>query len=215
LPSFNGIWAETDAAADDLERLDAEFEEMGLPFGVTVRQGRTPTVEERARSLRLTAEIRTPGMVTTPEELQVPDTELDVLRINTADGLAQALAVAAAGFVIPAELLAALYLLDVAELDGIEYYLARLQERDVCTAIGYTVDASVGIFNVATPPEFRRRGYGSIVTAHAVRAGFDAGAEFAYLQSSALGESVYKRLGFREVDVYSVLMREPEVSASS
>jgi ribosomal protein S18 acetylase RimI-like enzyme len=214
LPSFNGIWAETDAAVDDLERVRAEVEGMGLPFGITVRENRTPAVKERARSLGLTSEIRTPGMVVTPEELEVPDTELDILRIKTADGLAQALAVAATGFEIPGELLAALYLFEVAELEGIEYYLARLHEQDVW-AIGYTVDDAVGIFNVATPPEFRRRGYGSIVTAHAVRAGFDAGADFAYLQSSSLGESVYRRLGFRQVDVYTILMGESEVSATS
>jgi ribosomal protein S18 acetylase RimI-like enzyme len=214
LPSFNGIWVETDAAVDDLERVRAEVEGMGLPFGITVRENRTPAVKERARSLGLTSEIRTPGMVVTPEELEVPDTELDILRIKTADGLAQALAVAATGFEIPGELLAALYLFEVAELEGIEYYLARLHEQDVW-AIGYTVDDAVGIFNVATPPEFRRRGYGSIVTAHAVRAGFDAGADFAYLQSSSLGESVYRRLGFRQVDVYTILMGESEVSATS
>jgi N-acetylglutamate synthase len=215
LPSFNGIWAETDAAADDLERVRTEVEALGLPFGVTVRENRTPVVEERARKLGLTSEIRTPGMVVTPEELEVPDTELDILRIRTADGLAQALAVAATGFEIPGELLAALYLFEVAELEGIEYYLARLHEQDVCTAIGYTVDDAVGIFNVATPPEFRRRGYGSIITAHAARAGFDAGADFAYLQSSSMGESVYRRLGFRQVDVYTILMGEPEVSGTS
>ena len=100
-------------------------------------------------------------------------------------------------------------------LEGIEYYLARLEEKDVCTAIGYTVDDTVGIFNVATPPEFRRRGYGSIITAYAVQAGFDAGADFAYLQSSAMGESVYRRLGFRHVSTYTVLVRRPEVSATS
>jgi len=215
LPSFNGIWEETDAAAEALESVRADVKGMGLPFGVTVRQNRTPAVEERARSLGLTTELQTPGMVVTPEELQLPDTELEILRIKTADGLAQALAVAATGFEIPAELLAALYLFEVAELEGIEYYLARLHERDVCTAIGYTVDDAVGIFNVATPPEFRRRGYGSIVTAHAIRAGFEAGADFAYLQSSSLGESVYRRLGFRQVDVYTIFMGGPEVSATS
>jgi N-acetylglutamate synthase len=215
LPSFNGIWAETDEAAAELEAAVAELEDAGLPVGVTVREGRTPDVEQHARSMGFTVEAASPGMVTTPAELLVPDTELDILRIRTADGLAQALAVAAAGFDIPAELLAAFYLLEVAELEGLEYYLARLDGVDVCTAIGYTLGDTVGIFNVATPPQFRRRGYGSIVTAHAVRAGFDAGAALAYLQSSSMGESVYRRLGFRQVELYTILSREPEVSGTS
>ena len=215
LPSFNGIWAETDDAANDLESAVAEAEELGPPIGVMVRDGRTPAVAQRARELGFSIEEPTPGMVMRPGELQVPDSELDILQIKTADGLAQALAVAATGFEIPGELLSALYLLEVAELEGIEYYLARLEDKDVCTAIGYTVDDTVGIFNVATPPEFRRRGYGSIITAHAAQAGFDAGADFAYLQSSAMGESVYRRLGFRHVSTYTVLIRAPEVSATS
>jgi ribosomal protein S18 acetylase RimI-like enzyme len=215
LPSFNGIWAESDAAVDELEAAVAEAEDLGLPIGVVLRDERTPGVAQRARELGFSLAESTPAMVTTPGELQIPDSELDILQIRTADGLAQALAVAATGFEIPGELLAALYLLEVAALEGIEYYLARLDEQDVCTAIGYTVDKMVGIFNVATPPEFRRRGYGSIITAHAVQAGFDAGADFAYLQSSALGESVYRRLGFRQVGNYTILVRRPEVSATS
>ena len=215
LPSFNGIWAETDAATNELEAAVAEAEELGSPIGVMVRDGRTPALAQGARQLGFSIEETTPGMVTRPGELQLPDSELDILQIKTADGLAQALAVAATGFEIPGELLSALYLLEVAALEGIEYYLARLEEKDVCTAIGYTVDDAVGIFNVATPPAFRRRGYGSIITAHAVQAGFDAGADFAYLQSSAMAESVYHRLGFRHVSTYTVLVRRPEVSATS
>ena len=126
LPSFNGIWAETDDAANELESAVAEAEELGPPIGVMVRDGRTPAVAQRARELGFSIEEPTPGMVMRPGELQVPDSELDILQIKTADGLAQALAVAATGFEIPGELLSALYLLEVAELEGIEYYLALL-----------------------------------------------------------------------------------------
>jgi predicted GNAT family acetyltransferase len=141
-------------------------------------------------------------MATTPDELAVPSSELQVLRVETADGLAQALAVAASGFEVPAELLASIYMVEVAELEGIAYYLARLGERDVSTAVGYSMDGTVGIFNVATPPEYRGRGYGGTITAYAARDGFNHGAELAWLQSSSMGESVYLGLGFREVETY-------------
>jgi predicted GNAT family acetyltransferase len=72
----------------------------------------------------------------------------------------------------------------------------------VSTAVGYSIDGTVGIFNVATPPEFRRRGYGAAITAHAARDGLNHGADLAWLQSSSMGESVYLRLGFREVETY-------------
>jgi predicted GNAT family acetyltransferase len=100
-----------------------------------------------------------------------------------------------------------MYLVEVAALEGLEYYLGRVEGRDVATAIGYRLEGTVGIFNVATPREHRGRGYGAAVTAEAARDGFSAGAELAWLQSSAIGESVYRRLGFREVETYVLLTR--------
>jgi ribosomal protein S18 acetylase RimI-like enzyme len=155
-------------------------------------------------------------MAATSAELgEVPASELQIVRVETADGLAQALAVAAGGFDVPAELLASLYMVEVSELEGIHYYLARLEDRDVSTAVGYTIDGTVGIFNVATPAEYRGRGYGATITAHVAREGFAAGADLAWLQSSAMGESVYQRLGFREVETYILLTRPVQVSPTS
>jgi predicted GNAT family acetyltransferase len=63
---------------------------------------------------------------------------------------------------------------------------------------------------VATPPEHRGKGYGAAVTARAVLEGFGQGADLAGLQASALGEPVYRRMGFREVLRYLVLSRPRE-----
>jgi ribosomal protein S18 acetylase RimI-like enzyme len=208
LPAFNGAWAEADSAAGELGRALAEVEELGLRFGATVRAGRTPAVEATVPQLGLTVAARLPGMAATPEDLPAaPASELEIIRVETADGLAQALSVAATGFEVPAELLASVYMVEVSELDGIEYYLARLGGRDVSTAVGYRIDGTVGIFNVATPPEYRGRGYGATITAYAARDGFAAGADLAWLQSSVMGESVYRRLGFREVEMYVLFTR--------
>ena len=76
--------------------------------------------------------------------------------------------------------------------------------RDVSTAVGFIIDGTTGIFSVATPEEHRGRGYGAAITAQAVRDGFHAGADLAGLQSSPMGESVYRRLGFREVERYTL-----------
>jgi GNAT superfamily N-acetyltransferase len=215
LPSFNGIWAEDDSAADVLEAGLAELEDTNIPLGVLSKRN-TPAMAERARELGLIAEVRMPGMIATPVDLNEASTpELEVLRLETADGFAQALAIAAAGFEAPAELLAPIYMLDVTELDGIAVYLARVEGKDVSTAVHFVIDDAVGIFNVATPHEHRGHGYGAAITAHAAQEGFAAGAEFAYLQSSSLGESVYRRLGFREVETYLLLTRPTELSGTS
>jgi predicted GNAT family acetyltransferase len=141
-------------------------------------------------------------MVANAGDLDDPASELEIVRVDTADGFAQALALAAEGFGLPADFLAPLYMFEVTGLDGFEVYLGRVEGRDVTTAASYVVDGDVGIFNVATPSMHRGRGYGAAITWHAVREGLAAGADLAYLQASAIGESVYRRLGFREVVTY-------------
>jgi GNAT superfamily N-acetyltransferase len=201
---LNGVWADTDAAAGELEARRAQARELGTPFIVMTRTGKTPAVETTARELGLTREVRFPGMALTAADLNEPATELQVIRVETADGLAQALAVGASGFGVSADLVASIYSLEVAELEGLETYLGRVDGRDVCTAVGFTIGETTGIFSVATPEEHRGRGYGAAITAQAVRDGFDSGANLAGLQSSPLGESVYRRLGFREVETYTL-----------
>jgi ribosomal protein S18 acetylase RimI-like enzyme len=208
IPQFNSVWPRDDTAAPALSAVLAEIEELGLPCSVQVRRGRTPACEEEAHSLGLTAEEPIPGMAVRPDELGRPEIPgLEILRVATADGMAQALAVAAAGFGAPADLLAPIYDLEVAALDGFAAYLGRVDGRDVSTAIGYTVGDTIGVFNVATPPEHRGQGYGAALTAGAAREGIAAGAAVAWLQSSAMGLSVYRRLGFREVETYVLLSR--------
>ena len=210
VPQFNAVWPLADEAAPKLADALEEIRDLALPYSVQVRRGRTPAFEGEAERLGLTAEEPMPGMVATPDVLGTPDTpELEILRVETADGLAQALAIAAAGFGAPPDMLAPLYLLEVAAVEGLSYYLGRVDGRDVSTSVGYTVGDTVGVFNVATPPEHRGRGYGAALTVEAAREGFAAGAGLAWLQASSMGLSVYRRLGFREAEEY-VLLTRPE-----
>jgi GNAT superfamily N-acetyltransferase len=216
IPSFNGVWADKDSAAGALHDALAEVETQGIAPSVLARSGETPAVDEAARKLGLTAMERIPGMVANGGDLDGPAaSELEVVRVETADGFARALALAAEGFGLPADFLAPLYMLEVTGLDGFEVYLGRVKGREVTTAASYVVDGDVGIFNVATPSEYRGRGYGAAITGHAVREGFAAGADLAYLQSSPIGASVYRRLGFREVVTYLLHTRPAEVSLTS
>src|SRR5207249_1470038 len=166
--------------------------------------------ETEAERLGLMVREEEPGMIVTDGEFRdVPEPEVEIVRVETGDGLAQALAVVAEGFGVPPEFFAPLYDLDFLQFDGLEYYLGRVDGMDVTTGVGFTVGDAVGIFSIATPPQHRGRGYGAAVTAQAVRDGFGAGAEFAWLHSSPSGYPVYRRLGFRAVETY-VLYAKPE-----
>lgn len=101
-----------------------------------------------------------------------------------------------------------LYAPEVMAAPGLMVYVARTGGELVSTATAWTRDGGVGIFNVATPPAHRGHGYGRAITEYAVRDGFAAGADLAWLEASQLGESVYRAMGFRQVETYLILGRE-------
>ena len=185
-----------------------EVEERGFRCGLQVRAGRHPDLEQEAAELGLTARFPLPGMAVSPEELtdeRAP--ELEIVRVDDEEGLADAARAAAAGNGVPLDLIRALYAPGLLQLDGFAVYLGRADSVTVTTAMRYLTNNDVGIFNVATPPAHRRRGYGSAITAHAARAGFENGADLAWLQTSEIGESVYRGLGFRHVAMHFLLAR--------
>jgi ribosomal protein S18 acetylase RimI-like enzyme len=212
IPSFNSVWPEDDAAAGALEGALSEIAAAALPYSLHARRGKTPAWEEEAERLGLMVRDEEPAMLVTADDLREVDVpEVEIVQVKTADGLAQALAVAAEGFGVPPDLFAPLYDLELLELDGLPYYLGRVGDTDVTTGTAFTVGNAVGVLSVATPLQHRGRGYGAAVTSQAVREGFRAGAEFAWLHSSPSGYPVYHRLGFRTVERY-VLYAAPEAA---
>lgn len=72
--------------------------------------------------------------------------------------------------------------------------------RPVATAATVVSDGVIGLYNVATMPEDRGRGYAEAITRRAVaEASRQSGLGRVILQSTAQGQRLYKRLGFREV----------------
>jgi len=72
--------------------------------------------------------------------------------------------------------------------------------RPVATAATVVSDGVIGLYNVATIPDQRGKGYAEAITRHAiVSASRESGLQRVILQSTAQGERLYKRLGFREV----------------
>ncbi len=108
--------------------------------------------------------------------------------------------IASAGFDAPAALFEELVSEPLFALPGFRAYVGSSHDEPVTTALAMTEKDHVGVYNVATLPAHRGRGYGAAVTAQAVLDGFASGASFAVLQSSDAGFAVYQRLGFRTVE---------------
>ena len=88
--------------------------------------------------------------------------------------------VAAAGFEAPVELFLQLITSSNLALPGVHCYLGEVDGEAATTGLGVVIDACVGVFNIATPPEHRRRGYGAALTDRIVDDAFRGGATWAW-----------------------------------
>ena len=84
-------------------------------------------------------------------------------------------------------------------------YVAYVDGTPVSTAATIGCGNTIGVYNVATLPEFRRLGYGEAVMRHALaEAERERPARPVVLQSTEAGLRIYERMGFRTVGRFSV-----------
>ncbi|MEA2407493.1 MAG: N-acetylglutamate synthase [Thermoleophilaceae bacterium] len=204
LPGLNGVWsARRDPDPAELERLLSELSARGLPHMLQLRPESEPDALAVPERLGLVPADDVPMMrLDDPALLDRAASgapELDVRRIRADEGALHTRTVAA-GFGEDADHFARLLPEPLLALDGVRTYVGEVDGAIVTTALGTSYRDYVGIFNVATPPDHRRRGYGAAITARVVLDGLTAGSSWAWLQSSEAGYRVYEALGFKTVE---------------
>jgi N-acetylglutamate synthase len=199
VPTLNGVWAYRQdagrgAVAGLLERVAAG----GMPHCLQFARRSTGELSGLAEERGMRRDADVPLMVLTSEvefpQLDQGDLVIDELEPREAAVHAE---LAAAGFNAPVDAFLGLMTPAVMERPGVRAYVGKVDGEPVATAVGISLEKHVGIFNVATLPPHRRRGYGAAITARAVRDGLDHGARWSWLQSSPAGYSVYENLGFK------------------
>jgi ribosomal protein S18 acetylase RimI-like enzyme len=163
--------------------------------------------------VRVSDQVWMPGMAfhPIPAGTDTPaHAEIDIREVADAEGTAAHIHAAAAGFGIPAEWLQPLITVDFLGHPDVRLYVGYHEEDSVVAGLGVRVDTTIGVYNIATVPDARRRGYGTAMTQRIIDDGARDGCDVAVLQASEAGKPVYERMGFRTVVEYDAYSDPPD-----
>ena len=82
------------------------------------------------------------------------------------------------------------------------FYLARAADRPMSTVTTSGSGGTVGIWSMATPPDFQRRGAGKAALLGAMAHSRSKGAHTFYLIATPAGKPLYDSVGFRTVETF-------------
>jgi ribosomal protein S18 acetylase RimI-like enzyme len=215
IAAFNGATNAKFSAADADERIEAilgSFRERSISMTWFVGPTSTPfDLVARLIGHGLAPSVPEPGMACSLEGWSPPPPAADVAIELVIDDAAfhEATRVMFAGFEMPEAVMPMFeerYRGFCVGPDAMQrVFLGRIDGQPVATSLGFVLDGVLGIYNVATIPEARRRGAGAAVTAAAMTDGRSLGAHTAILEASTMGRSMYEQLGFHEVCEVMVL----------
>jgi len=198
-----------------LERAQAFFAPRERGFAVWARDG---VAEDRdlidaVKAAGLKEVYAMPEMVLDrrPREHPLP-AGVELRRVVSASDAADYWQVATGAYAsigFPPEIFAFYENHDGLAADNAATFIADLDGRPAGIAMTIVSHGVAGIYWVGTSDDARGRGLGWTVTATAVNAGFDMGAEIASLQASPMGESLYLRMGFETIFSYRLLLSTP------
>ena len=129
---------------------------------------------------------------------------IEIETVTDEQRLVLAHSVAEAGFEVPEGVFAPFYEPSLLTASEIVCYLGFVAGEPAWIALGYRAPDTVGIFNVATPPRYRRRGLGRRSPRGWPWTALIVAPPSSGLQASTDGEPVYRRMGFREVVTYTL-----------
>lgn len=218
---FNQVLIDGEAVSSDaIAAAVAGHRRRGTTFVVNLRRGvddRYLPIVAGLGLVRLSADPWMPAMALHP----LPSTDapaeltsgLEIRRVTDAAGVRDHIVAGAAGFEMPQAWFDAVVTEALLDDPRIALYVGYVDGSPVATGLGLRTDATIGVYNIATVPAARRRGYGATMTMRVIADGRADGGEVAILQASPMGYPIYERLGFRlvvEYDGYG----DPEPSPS-
>lgn len=213
IPDFNPIhcWRHTPELATDLARVVEEADAAGLAVKIVVPVGsiQETTVAEVARQHGFVPDEETaPGMVLGPATAPPLPDGLSCSTPLGAEGAAAVAEVMADAFDMPMEFSRMLSTEQILQAPGTEWVLLSKDDIHVATAMLAVAGDVAAVFNVGVPKAFRRQGFGAAATWEVIRRGAELGLAVTALESSELGEPVYRNMGFELVSRNRSFRRE-------
>ncbi len=149
--------------------------------------------------LRLAAEM--PGMIA--GRLAAPARrlpELEIRHVDSAQILRDFRAVGSTSFHVPPAWFAEVFDEGFGARAPFACIVGYREGVPVATAASVPSSGAIGLYNIATAPEYRERGYAEAITRHAVESALrENGAAQLVLQSTSQALTLYERMGFRAV----------------
>ena len=207
-----------ESAESALDECTEYYDSRNLPFSWMVSTGSRPTdlrhrlgqrgMKENAAMLGMTIELT---KWTSPTDSANSVAAVRIERVESSEQLEHWIAASAKGSGMPEDLLRLFSPLICQgtgqKSDSLQAYTAYLNNQPVGTSMLNCDGSCAGIYCVAVVSEARRKGVGRAVTAHALAIAKAEGYTLGALQASAMGEPLYRRMGFTSQGKFEIYSR--------
>ena len=210
-----------DDADARIEEILAYYESKSVPMSWWLMPSSGPAdlgARLEARGLNRRSDL--PGMALHINQVNgdfAPPTGFVIERVQDDDTLAAFVHISSVAFSLPETMEPGLLRIasgaGYGQKDRFCHFLGRLDGEPVATATGYFGEGVVGVQNITTVPQARRRGVGTATTMAVIREARERGYRIASLQSSEAAYSMYERMGFREYVAIIGYVRDFHVDA--
>jgi ribosomal protein S18 acetylase RimI-like enzyme len=157
-----------------------------------------------ARDLGLTHAGGMPLMTHTGQGAPRAERQVTVTRVESDAELRTANGIMARAFSLPEDAMQRAWGPAVLDAPGFALFLARQDATPVSAVATSRHGAIVGIWCMATAPEYRRRGAGGALLTQVMAGHHASGARLFYLGATEAGYPLYERLGFRTVETATI-----------
>lgn len=183
---------------ESLERALSHFASRNLPALICFPPGVDEITETLVSGQGYQLANPHPGMslypIPRPSDKPI---DLEIRTVQNDEELALFQITAEAGFGMPFSLPQHLLSPRFRDHPNVSMFLGYVENKPVCTSILVVSGPIAGVYWVSTLPDYRRRGFGTAMSWHAVTTGHALGCEIATLQASIMGRPVYEKMGFK------------------